>query len=378
MTSSARGNASRTRTRRKRRREEPLPAEKPKGAVASIVVVGVGGAGCNAVQRMLEYRPVPDVRYVCVNTDLKSLARMSGAEVIQIGEGLTHGLGAGGVPDVGSRAAENGKDALATAIGKSDLVFLAAGMGGGTGTGAAPVVAEIARQSGALVVAVVTTPFSFEGIRRLETAHSGIARLREKVDNLIVIHNDRLLSMFHEDAPIEEALKRADEALTLGVLSVAEVVNEPGEINVDFADLRSIIKLPGYALMATGEASGKGAAAKAAQQAVNNPLFDLSIEGAKGLLFNVHGGPGLTLGEVNAVGSFIASRLDPDAMIFFGMLLGPEWEDRVHITLIATGIPVEKARKPLGFPGSMHTETIAKGMVPVLQPTNGHLPVRRL
>ncbi|MDP3065075.1 MAG: cell division protein FtsZ, partial [Chloroflexota bacterium] len=171
MTSSARGNASRTR----RRREEPLPAEKPKGAVASIVVVGVGGAGCNAVQRMLEYRPVPDVRYLCVNTDLtdlKSLARMRGAEVIQIGEGLTHGLGAGGVPDVGSRAAENGKDALATAIGKSDLVFLAAGMGGGTGTGAAPVVAEIARQSGALVVAVVTTPFSFEGIRRLETAHS--------------------------------------------------------------------------------------------------------------------------------------------------------------------------------------------------------------
>ncbi|MDP3062904.1 MAG: cell division protein FtsZ [Chloroflexota bacterium] len=369
----AQAKAPKTRSRRKRRREGELTE-----AACAIVVVGVGGAGCNAVQHMLECRPVPGVRYVCVNTDLKSLARMRGAEVIRIGEKLTHGLGAGGVPDVGSRAAENGKDALATAIGKSDLVFLAAGMGGGTGTGAAPVVAEIARQSGALVVAVVTTPFSFEGIRRLETAHSGIARLRDKVDNLIVIHNDRLLSMFHKDAPMEEALKRADEALTLGVLSVAEVVNEPGEINVDFADLRSIIKLPGYALMDTGEASGKGAAAKAAQQAVNNPLFDLSIEGAKGLLFNIHGGPNLTLGEVNAVGSFIASRLDPDAMIFFGMLLGAEWEDRVHITLIATGIPVEKAQKRFGFPGPMHTETVAKGMARGPLPTNGHVPVRPL
>jgi len=362
MTNSSRGNVSRTKTTCKRRLEGQMRHENPKVGVASIVVVGVGGAGCNAVQRMLECRPVPGVRYVCVNTDLKSLARMSGSEVIQIGEGITHGLGAGGVPDVGSRAAENGKDALATAIGKGDLVFLAAGMGGGTGTGAAPVVAEIARRSGALVVAVVTTPFSFEGIRRLETAHSGIARLRDKVDSLIIIHNDRLLSMFHEDVPMEEALERANEALTLGVLSVAEVVNEPGEINVDFADLRSIIKLPGYALMATGEASGKGAAAKAAQQAVNNPLLDLSIEGAKGLLFNIHGGPGLTLGEVNAVGSFITSRLDPDAMIFFGMLLGPEWEDRVHITLIATGIPVERGQTRSGFPGPMPTTMVARGM----------------
>ncbi|MDP2950299.1 MAG: cell division protein FtsZ [Chloroflexota bacterium] len=316
-----------------------------------MVVVGVGGAGCNAVRRMLEYKTVPGVRYVCVNTDRKSLGMMSGVEAIQIGERLTQGLGAGGVPDVGARAAESAKDELQRAIGKSDLVFLAAGMGGGTGTGAAPVVAEIARQSGALVVAVATTPFSFEGIRRLETAHSGIARLRDKVDNLIVIHNDRLLAMFREDAPMEEALKRADEALTLGVLSVAEVVNEPGEINVDFADLRSIVKLPGLALMATGEASGKGAAMKAAQQAVNNPLLDLSVEGARGALFNIHGGPSLTLGEVNAVGSFIASRLDSDAMMFFGMLLGAEWEDRVHITLIATGIPPEKANRGRDFAG---------------------------
>ncbi|MDP3062582.1 MAG: cell division protein FtsZ [Chloroflexota bacterium] len=346
------------------------------GAPASIVVIGVGGGGCNAVMRMLEQPPVPGVRYICTNTDVKSLGRVSGAQVIQIGAHITHGLGAGGIPDVGAQAADEGKEALKRAISKGDLVFLAAGMGGGTGTGAAPVVAEVARQSGALVVAVVTTPFSFEGARRLETAHSGIAKLRDKVDNLIVIHNDRLMMMFNKDVPMNEALKRADDAVMLGILSVAEVVNKPGEINVDYADLKSIMKLPGLALMAVGEAKGKDAAQEAARMAVSNPLLDLSIEGAKGVLFDIHGGPNLSLGQVNAVGSFIASHVDPGAMIFFGMLLDKEMEDKVHITIIATGIPPEKAsRRPglaspqaadFAFPG----KPIMAGFPPAT-PTNG-------
>jgi cell division protein FtsZ len=325
---------------------------------------------------MLEQPPVPGVRYICANTDVKSLGRVQGAQVIQIGEHITHGLGAGGKPDVGSQAADEGREALKRAISKGDLVFLAAGMGGGTGTGAAPVVAEIAKQSGALVVAVVTTPFSFEGARRLETAHSGIAKLRDKVDNLIVIHNDRLLMMFNKDVPMEEALKRADEAVMLGVLSVAEVVNKAGEINVDYADLKSIMQLPGLALMAVGESKGKDAAAEAARVAVSNPLLDLSIEGAKGVLFDIHGGPNLSLGQVNAVGSFIASHVDPSAMIFFGMLLDKEMEDKVHITIIATGIPPEKATRRPGLASpqaadfAFPTKPITAGIGPAMK-TNG-------
>jgi cell division protein FtsZ len=294
---------------------------------------------------MLQAKPVPGVKYLTVNTDIKSLESVQGAQVIHIGEKLTHGLGAGGNPEVGAQAADSGHNALRRAVGRSDLVFLAAGMGGGTGTGAAPVVAEIAKQAGAMVVAVVTTPFSFEGARRLETAHSGIARLRDKVDNLIVIHNDRLLQLFKKDVPMEEALRMADEAVMLGVLSVAELVNVPGEINVDLADVKAIMKLPGRALMAIGDGRGQGGALEAARKAVSNPLLDLSIEGAKGVLFNVNGGPSLTLGEVNATGEFIASKVDLNAIIFFGMVNRPDNEDKVRITIIATGIPEDKPRR---------------------------------
>ena len=318
------------------------------GAPASIAVVGVGGGGVNAVMHMLKHEPVPGVRYICVNTDIKSLDKVEGATVIHIGERVTHGLGAGGIPDVGAKAADSGREALKRALGKSDLVFLTAGMGGGTGTGAAPVVADIAKQTGAMVVAVVTTPFSFEGGRRLETAHGGMTRLREKVDNLIVIHNDRLLRVFKKDVTMGEALKMADEAVMLGVLSVAELINVPGDINVDMADVNTIMKLPGMALMAIGEAKGQGAALMAANQAVNNPLLDLSIDAAKGVLFNLNGGAGLTLGDVNAAGEFIASKVDKNAIIFFGMVNDPTQEaDHVRITVIATGIPEKQKGTPM-------------------------------
>ena len=310
-----------------------------KEAPASIVVVGVGGGGVNAVRRMLAATAVPGVKYIVANTDMKSLDSVDGVTKITLGSGVTHGLGAGGNPEVGGQAAESGRDALKKAIGKADLVFIAAGMGGGTGTGAAPIAADVAKKAGALVVAVVTTPFSFEGARRLETAHSGMSRLREHVDNLIVIHNDRLMNAFKHDVSMEEALKMADEAVMLGVLSVAQLVNVPGEINVDLADVKAIMKQPGQSLMAIGEGKGPGGVVEAARRAVTNPLLDVSINGAKGVLFNVNGGPSLTLSDVNATGEFISGKVDHEAMIFFGMVNDPALEDRTRITIIATGIP---------------------------------------
>ena len=314
-------------------------------APARICVVGVGGGGCNAIIRMMKTKNIPGVNYIGVNTDIKSLNQVEEAEVLQIGGDLTRGLGAGGIPTVGAQAAEEDRQVLEHALQSPDLVFLAAGMGGGTGTGAAPVVADIARESGALVVAVVTTPFSFEGSRRKETALLGVAGLRDKVDNIIVIHNDRLLHLFgDEDVSMDEALRRADDAVMLGVLSVAELVNVPGEINVDLADVKSIMKRPGRALMAIGEGHGPGGAMEAAEQAVNNPLLDLAIDGAQGVLFNVSGGSELKLSAVNQTGEFIASRVDQEAMIFFGMGNDPSFQDKVRITLIATGIPSDDHR----------------------------------
>ena len=328
------------------RRRPARPSPPTPDAPAHIAVIGVGGGGCNAVMRMLKAKPIPGVSYFCVNTDIKSLQLANRAKQLQIGQTLTRGMGAGGDPEVGGQAADQGRQLLKRSLRGTDLVFLAAGMGGGTGTGAAPVVADVAREVGAMVVGVVTTPFSFEGARRLNTALSGVGALRERVDNLIVIHNERLLGLFHEDVSMEEALQRADEAVTLGVHSVAELVNLPGEINVDLADVKSIMKVPGGALMAIGEAEGPDGAIDAARQAVNNPLLDLSIDGARGVLFNVSGGPALKLSAVNSTGEFIASKVDLDAPIFFGMVNDPSLGDRVRITLIATGLGLSGGGAP--------------------------------
>ncbi|MSQ22364.1 MAG: cell division protein FtsZ [Dehalococcoidia bacterium] len=311
---------------------------------ASIAVVGVGGGGCNAVMRIMRERTVPGVKYVCVNTDVKSLNSVRGATVVQIGEQVTRGMGAGGNPEVGRDAAEKDRVNLHRAIGHPDLIFLTAGMGGGTGTGAAPVVAAIAKQTGALVVGLVTTPFSWEGSRRLASAMAGVGRLQESVDSLIVIHNDRLLQLLNKDVSMEEALRRADEAVMYGVLSVAELVNVPGEINVDLADVKTILALPGRALMAMGEAPEPNGALEAAKTAISNPLLDLSIDGAQGVLFCINGGPKLSLGEVNAAGELIASKVSPKSIVFFGMVNDEKMQDRVRITLIATGIPESNGR----------------------------------
>lgn len=277
---------------------------------------------------------------MCVNTDIKSLGKApAGTKLVYIGERLTHGLGAGGNTDVGSQAAENGREALKEAVKGSDLVFLTVGLGGGTGTGAAPVVAEAAREAGALVIGIATTPFSWEGGRRIQTAMSGIVQLRDKVDNLIVVHNDQLLNLCKKDTSIKEALKIADQVVMQGVHSVAEVVNVAGEVNVDLADVKAIMKLKGRALMAVGEGQGSAGALAAAQKAVANPLVNLSIDGAKGILFNIKGSSNLTLGDVNAVGEYISQKVDPQATIFFGMVNDEEMNDCCRITVIATGIP---------------------------------------
>jgi len=356
----------------------PLSLDGP----ARICAIGVGGGGSNAIMRMMRARQVPGVSYACVNTDLKALGQAGEANVVHIGENLTRGLGAGGDPEMGARAAGQSKQELKKIINGADLVFLAVGMGGGTGTGAAPIVADMARQAGALVVAVATTPFTFEGARRLETAHSGITELTSHVDNLIVIHNDRLLSLFEGKTSMEEALRAADDAVMLGVLSVAELVNLPGEINVDLADVKAIMKVPGKAMMAIGEARGEGGPLEAAKRAVNNPLLDVSLEGAKGVLFNVTGGPSMTLGEVNEAGEYIASQVDQRAMMFFGMVNGDAKDDLIRMTLIATGIPDEGADgygyldalgtggpPPYGFQGSFPREEADLDLPPFLRRT---------
>ncbi|MBM3133650.1 MAG: cell division protein FtsZ [Chloroflexi bacterium] len=327
----------------------PKKEVKAKMGVANITVVGVGGGGCNTVQRLRQEHP-EGMNFICCNTDAKALQsiRGEGLIVIPLGQTLTKGFGAGGDPKVGEEAALSGRNALRQALSGSDIVFVCSGMGGGTGTGAAPVVAEIAKSVGALTVAMVTLPFSWEGHRRMETALSGLSRLRANVDNLILVHNDLMASLAPSNATMAEAFRITDEAVTEGVMVVNEVVNQPGEINVDLADVKAILALPGESLMSIGQGSGKDAAVQAAENAIKNPLLDISINGAKGVLFSVKGGQQMTLAQVNAAGRKISQAVDPDAMIFFGMNLKSGMEDKVRITIIATGIPESqpKTRQP--------------------------------
>ncbi len=307
-------------------------------APARITVMGVGGGGCNCVRRMLSH-DVTGVKFVMVNTDIKSLEPVAHvAETVQIGHKVTRGWGTGGDAKMGELAAEESATQLRNALKDSELVFVTSGMGGGTGTGAAPYVAHLAKEMGALVVGVVTTPFSFEGSRRIKDAIAGVGRLRPYVDNLIVIHNDRLLQFVSHDAQMIEAFRTADEVVTQGILSVSELINVPGEINVDFADVRSIMDHPGGALMAIGKGRGRMGAVEAAKQAIANPLLNLSIKGAKGVLFSVKGGDQLTLGAVNAAGELIGKSVRKDAAIYFGMSVDNSLEDSVKLTLIATGL----------------------------------------
>ncbi len=308
-------------------------------APAMIKVIGVGGGGCNTVRRMMRARQIPGVEYVAANTDVKSLDLIQGALSVQIGEHMTHGFGAGGDPRVGSRAAEEGEFLLKRAVKDAEMVFIAVGMGGGTGTGASPVVAKIAKEAGAMVIAVVTTPFSFEGKKRTEVAYGGLGLLRTVVDNLIIIHNDKLLQYAEHNTNISEAFKMADDVVAEGIVSVSQLVNIPGEINVDMADVKRVMGIPGVTIMAIGQGQGSHPAMDATEQAMSNPLVDVKMTGAKGLLVSFSGGPDLTLTEVNEAGTLVARECDPQCHFKFGLAtLSEELRGKAKVTLIATGI----------------------------------------
>lgn len=313
----------------------------PTGGVSPclIKVIGVGGGGGNAVMRMIE-TGVSGVDFVAVNTDAQALSRFKDlAAVVNIGKEITRGLGAGGLPENGRLAAEESQIELAQVVRGSDLVFVTAGMGGGTGSGAAPIVAQVAREAGALTVGVVTKPFGFEGRKRMQQAVESIGNLRKAVDTLIIVSNDRLLQIIPENTPLQRAFSVADDVLRQGVVGISEIIIRPGLINVDFADVRTIMGSAGTALMGIGRGSGKARAQEAAAAAISSPLLDFPIEKAKGVVFNIVGGTDLTLQEINAAAEVIYEAVDTNANIIFGALVDESMSGEIAITVIATGFP---------------------------------------
>jgi cell division protein FtsZ len=310
-----------------------------------VKIVGVGGGGNNAVNRMVE-ADVHGVEFIAVNTDAQALAMSLALRKLVIGSRAARGLGAGGDPAAGANAAEISRDALEDSLAGADMVFVTAGMGGGTGTGAAPIIAQIARAQHALTVGVVTLPFTFEGTRRARVAEEGVARLREVVDALIVIPNERLRQFVDRQMTVVEAFRLADDVLRQGVQGISDLVTMTGLINLDFADVKSIMTGAGTALMGIGEARGEDRAIQAARSAISSPLLDVSIEGARGVLLNVSGGPDLTLQEVSDAASAISAAVDPSANIIFGAVVLPRPQPDLKITLIATGLRSEPSREP--------------------------------
>jgi cell division protein FtsZ len=312
---------------------------------AQIKVVGVGGGGSNAVNRMIA-EGLRGVDFVAVNTDAQALLMSDAPQRIRIGDKLTRGLGAGGNPETGGKAAEESTEELQEIIRGSDMVFVTCGMGGGTGTGAAPVIAELARHTGALTVGVVTKPFSFEGSQRQNAAVEGIEKLKENVDTLIVIPNDRLLEIVDKKASMTEAFRTADDVLRQGIQGISELITVPGLINLDFADVRSIMSGGGTSLMSVGAASGENRALDAAESAVSSSLLDVTIDGAQGLLFNITGSSDLSLFEVNEAAEIIKQKAHPEANIIFGAVIDENLTDELRITLIATGFDAVAQRRP--------------------------------
>ncbi len=303
---------------------------------ARIKVIGLGGGGCNAITRMVREQ-IRGVEFIAMNTDGQALTITEAPTRVQLGERITRGLGAGGDHIVGQKAAEESRDEIKEVVIGADMVFVTAGMGGGTGTGSIPMVAQIAKQSGALTIAVVTKPFGFEGTHRSQVAEAGIVDLSSKVDTLIIIPNDRLLELCDQKTGVDSAFKMADEVLFHGVQAIAEVVTVPGLINLDFADVRTVMKDAGPAWMSIGHGSGQNRARDAATEALSSPLLDVSVDGAKGVLFNIAGGSNLSLFEVNDAAEVIRQAVDPEANVIFGVVLDPNMGNDVRLTLIATG-----------------------------------------
>jgi cell division protein FtsZ len=320
---------------------------------AKIKVIGMGGGGSNAITRMVRDE-IRGVEFIAMNTDAQALAITEAPVRFQLGEKVTRGLGAGGDPNLGTRAAEESRDEIAQIVGGADMVFVTAGMGGGTGTGSIPIVAEVAKKGGALTIAIVTKPFAFEGRHRMRNAEEGIAKLAGKCDTLIIIPNDKLLALCDRQTSVENAFRKADEVLRHGVQAISEVITVPGLINLDFADVRAIMKDAGPAWMSIGVGSGASRAVDAAKDALASPLLDVSIKGAKGVLFNIIGNDSLTLHEVNQAAELIRTAVDPAANIIFGVRRDEKMDKEVKITLVATGFAAA------GMFGQMEDEEVTK------------------
>ncbi len=319
----------------------------PVESFARIKVIGVGGGGQNAVNRMIE-EGIQGVEFISCNTDAQALTLSKATVRIRLGDKLTRGLGAGGDPEVGRKAAEESADELYAALKGADMVFVTAGMGGGTGTGAAPVVAQVAKECGALTIGVVTRPFTFEGGKRSQSAEAGVAKMKEHAHTLISIPNDRLLQLADKKSSLQDAFRMADEVLHQGIQGISELITIPGLINLDFADVRAIMSEGGAALMAVGKGSGDDRAKIAAEQAISSQLLDITIDGARGVLFNVTGGNNMTLFEVNQAAAIIRETAHPDVNMIFGAVIDPEMGDEIRVTVIATGFERSAAlRRPL-------------------------------
>ncbi len=305
-------------------------------SLADLKVVGIGGGGSNAVDRMIDEH-VQGVEFIAINTDAQALVRSSAPTRIRVGDKATRGLGSGGQPSLGQKAAEESLDEIREAVEGADMVFIAAGMGGGTGTGGAPVVADVARETGALTVGVVTRPFDFEGSTRARYAEEGVRNLQERVDTLVMIPNQQLLSVADPKMSVTEAFALADDVLRQGIQGVSDLITQPGLINLDFNDVRAVMTESGTALMAIGEAQGEDRATEAIQQALNSPLLNVSVDGARGVLLNFTGGPDMTLHEVNEAADVVAKAAEPNANIIFGTVIDEAMEGRLQVTVIATG-----------------------------------------
>ena len=340
---------------------------KPDSArIAKIKVIGVGGGGGNAVSSMIEGDNINGVEFIAINTDAQVLLANKAPTKLQIGEKITKGLGVGGNPDLGTQAAEESAEKIKELLLDSDMVFLTAGMGGGTGTGASPIIAKLAKEAGALTVAIVTRPFAFEGTRRSVLADDGIEKLRQEVDTLIVIPNQRLMDVIDRKMTLLEAFKVVDSVLGQAVGGIADIITTAGLVNVDFADVKAIMKDAGTALLGIGTGVGENRAQMAARAAVSSPLLDLSIEGARGVLFNIAGGADLTMFEVDEAARIISSSADPDANIIFGAVVKDELVDQVRITVIATGFDETRAK----------LAGIAKPVTPPIQGVVSELPLK--
>jgi cell division protein FtsZ len=306
-------------------------------AVAKIKVIGIGGGGNNAVSSMVTTGKIRGVEFVAINTDSQALLNNPATVKLQIGENLTKGLGSGADPEVGHQAAEESREKIKELLMDTDMVFITAGMGGGTGTGGAPVIAELAKEAGALTVAVVTKPFAFEGIRRMSVAEDGIEELKGKIDTLIVIPNQKLMDVVDKKMTLQEAFRVADSVLGQGVQGISDLITVPGLINVDFADVRAIMTDAGTALMGVGLGTGETRAQMAARTAISSPLLEVKIDGARGILFNITGGADMTMNEVSEAAEMISAHADPDANIIFGAAIDESMGDQIKISVIATG-----------------------------------------